>query len=314
MIRVVNLTKRYGRTVAVKDISFAIEPGEIVGFLGPNGAGKTTTMRILSCFLPPTRGTVTIAGLDVVRDSLAIRKRVGYLPETVPLYTEMRVDEYLRFRAQLRGLSGAARRDRVREVLKLCSLSDVSRFVIGRLSKGYRQRVGLADTLLHNPDLLILDEPTIGLDPNQIRHVRALIKSLARNHTVLLSTHILSEVEMMCDRVLIINRGRIVASDTPESLVGRLRGNVRFIAEVRGPLEPVMKKCHELPHVVEATGEAEGDWSRVVIECEKGSDIRSELFALIVENGWPLRELKVAPDRNLEDVFVAMTEEGRDQA
>ena len=223
MISVEGLTKRYGKTTAVKNISFSIKQGEIVGFLGPNGAGKSTTMRILSCFLPLTRGRVTIAGLDVMKDSLEIRKRVGYMSESVALYPEMRVKEYLRFRARLRGLSGKDERVRVREIIELCGLSDVSRFVIGRLSKGYRQRVGLADSLLHKPDLLLLDEPTIGLDPNQIRHFRSLIKDLGRKQTILLSTHILSEVEMVCDRVLILNKGAIVASDTPESLMGLLK-------------------------------------------------------------------------------------------
>ena len=309
MIHVKNLTKRYGRTVAVKEASFSIRKGEIVGFLGPNGAGKTTTMRILACFMPPTSGTVTVAGLDIMKDSLEIRRRIGYMPETVPLYPEMRVLEYLDFRAKLKGLRGRRRRSRLGEVVDRCGLAEVSRFLIGRLSKGYRQRVGLADSLIHDPDVLILDEPTIGLDPNQIRHVRALIKNLAESHTVLLSTHILSEVEMICGRVLIMSSGRIVASDSPGNLVGLLKGNMQFVAEVAGPGEKIVEACRQIDGVLSVSGAGDSEWHRLIIECRKGGDLRAPIYETIARNGWKLRELTVIQDRSLEDVFVSVTKD-----
>src|ERR1700757_2572832 len=215
-IEVANLTKRYAGHTAVSDISFTVKRGEIVGLLGPNGAGKSTTMRILSCYLPATSGTVRVAGLDVFRNSIEVRRRIGYMPENNPLHSDMRVREYLKFRARLKGLTNQASRDRVDVVMEQCGLTEVARRIIGQLSKGYRQRVGLADALVHEPELIILDEPTIGLDPNQMRSVRQLIKNLARNHTVLISTHILPEVEMTCSRVLILHQGKILAADTPE--------------------------------------------------------------------------------------------------
>src|SRR5947207_2803593 len=218
MIEVSNLTKRYAGHTAVSDVSFTVNRGEIVGLLGPNGAGKSTTMRILSCFLPATSGTVRIAGLDVFHESVEVRRRIGYMPENNPLYPEMRVREYLRFRARLKGLGWRRSRERVATVMEQCGLADVSRRIIGQLSKGYRQRVGLADALVHEPELIILDEPTIGLDPNQIRSVRQLIKSLSPVHTVLISTHILPEAEMTCNRMVIMYEGKILAADTPENL------------------------------------------------------------------------------------------------
>src|SRR5271157_2768463 len=224
MIKVEQLTKKYSGVTAISDLSFEVGKGEIVGFLGPNGAGKSTTMRILSSFMPATSGRALIAGHDVFRDSLKARMHLGYLPESVPLYGDMRVSEYLRYRGSLKGLGGKKLRNRVNVVKELCSVKEVENKLIGALSKGYRQRVGLADALVHDPDLLILDEPTIGLDPNQIRSVRELIKNLGRHHTILLSTHILPEVEATCSRVIIINRGRIEASDTPDNLRRQLRG------------------------------------------------------------------------------------------
>ena len=309
MIKVENLTKRFGRVTAIDNVSFEVERGEIVGFLGPNGAGKTTTMRVLSCFLPATGGRVRIAGLDVFTNSLEVRSRIGYLPENVALYPEMRVEEYLRYRGRLRGLSGKKLRMRVSEILVDCDLQDVGKAVIGRLSKGYKQRIGLADSLLHRPELLILDEPTIGLDPNQIRHIRQLIKGLARHHTVLLSSHILPEVEMICSRLLIINNGRIVASDTPANLTGLMRGNVRVTAEIRGPGQEVMSRLETVPDVIRVRSEGDGEWGRFTFECAKDSDIREELFEVISARGWSMRELS-AERRNLEDVFVALTAEG----
>src|SRR6185503_12140313 len=231
MIEVVNLTKRYAGKTALTDISFNVARGEIVGLLGDNGAGKSTTMRILSCFLPGTSGTVRIAGLDVFRDSEEVRRRVGYMPENNPLHLEMRVREYLKFRARLKGLGHRRSRERVDIVMEQCSLTDVARRIIGQLSKGYRQRVGLADALVHEPDLIILDEPTIGLDPHQIRSVRKLIKSLATSHTVLISTHILPEAEMTCNRMLIMFEGKILAADTPDNLQRLMSANGQVIAE-----------------------------------------------------------------------------------
>ena len=306
MLKVANLTKRFGRVLAVDNLSFEIEKGEIVGFLGPNGAGKTTTMRILSCFLPATGGTVTVAGYDVFSESVEVRRRIGYLPESVPLYGDMRIGEYLTYRARLKGLRGRELRARVTEVMGLCGLTEERRTVIGHLSKGFRQRVGLADSLVHEPDLLILDEPTIGLDPNQIREMRSLIKGLAERHTVFLSSHILSEVELMCRRVLIIDRGRIVAADTPANLTGLMRGNPQVIAEVKAPQKMVVDRVQRLPDVLHVFCEPMDDWCRVRCECRPGSDVRAELSRAIFENQWDLREL-VAEKRRLEDVFAAMT-------
>jgi ABC-2 type transport system ATP-binding protein len=311
MIRVSHLTRRYPGCVAVNDVSFDVCRGEIVGFLGPNGAGKTTTMRILSCFLPPTSGSVSIAGLDIMDDSLEVRRRIGYMPENVPLYPEMRVDEYLDFRARLKNVPGRRRKKRVGEVKDLCGLKDVGRRIVGHLSKGFRQRVGLAESLVHDPQLLILDEPTIGLDPNQIRQVRGLIKDLASRHTILLSTHILPEVEMTCQRVLIINQGKIVASDTPANLKGLMRGRSRVTAELLGPREEIAARLRQMSGVLGVVSEPDGEWWRFEIECDKDTDLRTEVFQLAARSGWPLRELRMER-KSLEDIFVALTrgEEG----
>lgn len=307
MISVANLTKRYGRLTAVDNVSFDVGRGEVVGFLGPNGAGKTTTMRILSCFLAPTGGKVTIAGLDILADSIEVRRRVGYLPENVPLYEDMRVGEYLAYRGRLKGLGGARLRERVDDSVVQCDLNDVFGSTIGTLSKGYRQRVGLADSLLHEPDVLILDEPTMGLDPNQIRRTRNLIRSLGRRYTVLLSSHILHEVESVCERVLIINRGRIVASDTTENLVALIKGHVVTVAEISGPHEELVRRIQAIPGVARVREELEAGWTRLRIESIRGRDVRTDLFHLASLNGWILRELR-EERRNLEDVFVAVTD------
>src|SRR5271165_5881244 len=241
MITVQGLTKRYARTIAVDHISFEVQKGQIVGFLGPNGAGKTTTMRMLTCFLPPTEGTAIVAGFDVLEQPLEVKKRIGYLPESPPVYPEMEVVEYLQFVGQLKGMGGAALKRRVDEVAERCSIADVRTKLIGKLSKGYRQRVGLAQAIIHNPDVLILDEPTSGLDPKQIIETRDLIRHLAGDHTIILSTHILSEVEHSCDRVVIINQGKLVATDSVENLTNRLRGAEAValeIASANGPLDP----------------------------------------------------------------------------
>src|SRR5512140_319219 len=247
MIEVENLTKRYAGRTAVSGISFTVRRGEIVGLLGPNGAGKSTTMRILSCFLPATSGTVKVAGWDVFKESDEVRRRIGYMPENNPLHQDMRVREYLKFRARLKGLGIVRSRQRVDTVMELCGLADVSRRIISQLSKGYKQRVGLADALVHEPELIILDEPTIGLDPNQIRSVRQLIKSLANAHTVLISTHILPEAEMTCNRVVIMFEGKILAADTPENLERSLSANCQVVAEVLAAEQELHECWAQLP-------------------------------------------------------------------
>lgn len=306
MIKVENLTKRYAGVTAINNISFEVDKGEIVGFLGPNGAGKSTTMRILSSFMPATSGRATIAGFDVFEKSLEARARIGYMPENVPLYNDMRVTDYLNYRGALKGVHGHRLRERVGDVKELCSLKDVENRIIGTLSKGYRQRVGLADALVHDPDLLILDEPTIGLDPNQIRQVRELIKNLGKHHTILLSTHILPEVEMTCSRVIIINKGRIEASDTPQNLLTGLRtaGGIRLEAQT-GPDNGV-ELLSKIAGVKDVTEEKEEDWSVFLLRVEANSDLRSEIYRLAVERHWAVRELS-RRRATLEDVFVEMT-------
>jgi ABC-2 type transport system ATP-binding protein len=306
VIEVRNLTKMYGRTLAVDDVSFDVAKGEIVGFLGPNGAGKTTTMRILSGFVPATGGTARIAGFDVFSDSIEVRRRIGYLPESAAQYTEMRVGEYLRYRGRLKGVRGRRLRQRLDEVSESCGIQEVRRTVIGRLSKGFRQRVALADSLIHEPDLLILDEPTIGLDPNQIRQVRNLISSLGRRHTILLCSHILSEIEMVCERVLIINRGRIVASDRTENLLSIIKGSPQIILEVQAPSGIVESRLKTLEGVVQVDMKPAGDWLAVNCHCQPGLDLRARIYEMAVADGWKLRELRMER-RNLEDVFVEIT-------
>lgn len=328
MIKVENLTKRYAGHTAIKDLSFEVERGEIVGFLGPNGAGKSTTMRILSCFMPASSGKATVAGYDVFSQSLEVRNHLGYLPENVPLYTELRVNEYLEHRAALKGLSGRKLKLRVGEVRELTSIDDVQRKIIGNLSKGYRQRVGLAEALVGDPDLLILDEPTIGLDPNQIRQVRDLIKNLGQKHTILLSTHILPEVEMTCSRVIILHKGKIEASDTPANLLKQLRtaGNIRVevdpgadsgVEQLQGvagvkevTLEPAGAAAlgyeSSIPARAEAPAGSPKGYRGFLLRVEAGSDPREEIFRLAVSRNWKLREL-ARKRATLEDVFVEIT-------
>ena len=307
MIKVENLTKRYAGQTAIKDLSFEVEKGEIMGFLGPNGAGKSTTMRILASFLPPTSGRASIAGFDVFAQSLEARSHLGYMAENVPLYNDMRVTEYLDYRAALKGVPHRRVSERVGDVKELCGLKEVEKKLIGALSKGYRQRVGLADALLAEPDLLILDEPTIGLDPNQIRQVRELIKNLGKQHTILLSTHILPEVEMTCSRVIIIHKGRIEACDTPDNLLSQIRtaGGVSLEAKTggdNGALE--LKKISGVRDVAET--DAEGDWKSFSLRVESGTDVREEIFRLAATRRWALREL-TQRRATLEDVFVEIT-------
>jgi len=306
MIKVENLTKRYAGQTAIRDLNFEVSRGEIMGFLGPNGAGKTTTMRILAGFMPPTSGRASIAGFDVFEKSLQARAHLGYMPENVPLYSDMRVTEYLNYRAALKGVPHRRLTERVGDVKELCGLKDVERKLIGTLSKGYRQRVGLADALVAEPDLLILDEPTIGLDPNQIRQVRELIKNLGRQHTILLSTHILPEVEMTCSRVIIIHKGRIEACDTPENLLGKVRqaGGVELEAKVGNDNgEEQLKK---IPGVRDVVTAGEDDWKKFSLRVESGTDVREEVFRLAVERHWTVREL-TQHRGTLEDVFVELT-------
>lgn len=312
MIKAENLTKQYGGTRAVDNLSFEVQRGEIVGFLGPNGAGKTTTMRILTGFITPTGGKVTIDGLDVQRHSLEIRRKIGYMPENVPLYTDMRVSEYLRFRGCLKGVRGARLRMRLDDVLVSCGLTGVRRKIIGHLSKGYRQRVGLADALISEPEVLILDEPTIGLDPNQIRLIRNLVKSLAKKHTVLLSSHILPEVEMICERVMILNQGKIVASDTPERLMRMMKGSPHVIVEVKGDRHEVLDCIQNLHGVAKVSWEPAEDWSRFICECEGTEDIRERLSKALIAHNWGLRALSLEK-KNLEDVFISITAENNEE-
>jgi ABC-2 type transport system ATP-binding protein len=307
MIEVANLTKRYASHTAISNISFTVGRGEIVGLLGPNGAGKSTTMRILACYLPATSGTVRIAGMDVFHNSAGVRRRIGYMPENNPLHHDMRVREYLKFRARLKGLGRKRSRERVDVVLEQCGLTDVSRRIIGHLSKGYRQRVGLADALVHEPELIILDEPTIGLDPNQIRSVRQLIKGLAENHTVLISTHILPEAEMTCNRMVIMYEGRVLAADTPENLQRHMSSNSQVIAEIAAP-ETDLRECWaQIPEVEQFdVSPGEGDYFRCALTPRDGLDLRPQVFAVVRERGWSLREL-TRSRHSLEDIYVEVT-------
>jgi ABC-2 type transport system ATP-binding protein len=306
MIKVENLTKRYAGQTAIKDLSFEVGKGEIMGFLGPNGAGKTTTMRILASFMPPTSGRASVAGFDVFEQSLQARAHLGYMPENVPLYNDMRVTEYLDYRAALKGVPHRRVAERVGDVKELCGLKDVERKLIATLSKGYRQRVGLADALVAEPDLLILDEPTIGLDPNQIRQVRELIKNLGKQHTILLSTHILPEVEMTCSRVIIIHKGRIEACDTPENLLGQIRQAGGVILEAKTARDDGADELKKISGVRDVTIESDGDWKIFSLRVESGADVREEVFRLASERHWSVRELS-ARRATLEDVFVEIT-------
>ncbi|PIQ83280.1 MAG: ABC transporter [Candidatus Omnitrophica bacterium CG11_big_fil_rev_8_21_14_0_20_63_9] len=306
-IEVSHLTKRYDTVTALADVSLSVQPGEIMGFLGPNGAGKTTTLRILTGMLAPTEGSVRIDGLDVTERPLDVRRRIGYLPEHVALYPELRVREYLDYRVAIKDVPRPEQRARVDEALQQCALADVSRKLIGRLSKGYRQRVALADCLLAHPKILILDEPTVGLDPHQIRQTRELITQLGRTTTILLSTHILPEVEMICHRVTIINKGRIVAVDTPAQLRQRLQGSAVLRVQLRGEVAAIESALNALPGVTRVTraGAADG-FHAFDVQSSPGSDIREVVFRAAVERQWMLRELSQA-QASLEDVFIQLT-------
>ena len=308
MIEVKDLTKKYGNFTAVRDVSFEVEKGEILGFLGPNAAGKTTTMRVLTCFMPATAGTARVAGFDTFSQSLDVRRRVGYLPENVPLYLDMRVRPYLEFIAKIKDIPSRDRKKAVNRVIELAALEEVEHRIVGHCSKGDRQRVGLAQALIHDPDVLILDEPTNGLDPKQINEVREVIKGLAGDHTIILSSHILPEVSKTCERVVIIDQGRIVAGDTPANLDAQLRGSQSISAQIRGPVSEVMDLLKEKDGVVDVkTRSSLGDglW-QYEIDVVPGRDLRSEVATLVVGSNWDLVELTTA-GMSLEEIFLELT-------
>ena len=309
MIEVENLTKRYPGVTAVDRLSFNVQKGEVCGLLGANGAGKSTTMRILAGYIPATEGHASVAGFDVFKDSLEVRRRIGYMPENVPLYTEMRINEYLEFRAALKGVSRKERRERIEWVKQQCGLAEVGKKIIGHLSKGYRQRVGLADTLVHDPELIILDEPTIGLDPNQIRQVRELIRDLGKHRTVLLSTHILPEVEMTCSRVIIINRGKIVASDSVERLKQLRRGGGETVLELKADAGAVRSELAAVADVQNVEIKPlSGGYVRAVVFPKANQDLREPVSETVRRMNWGLREL-TRRTQTLEDIFLQLTTE-----
>ena len=310
MIEVQHLTKRYGPTTAVDDVSFRVEKGEVLGFLGPNGAGKTTTMRVLTGYMPPSEGQAIVAGYDIFNQPIEAKRRTGYLPETPPLYPEMTVRDYLTFVAKIKGVAKRDRTARVSEVMERTRVADMGKRHCGKLSKGYRQRVGLAQALLHNPEVLILDEPTAGLDPKQIIETRRLIKELGGDHTIILSTHILPEVSQTCQRVVIINKGRVVAIDTPDNLTSRLRGSETMFVQVDAPPTDDVKRALEIVPGVTAVSLADnrGTASSYEVNSEAGRDVRRQLASVIVTNGWGLLELR--PLRmSLEEIFLHLTTE-----
>ncbi len=309
MIEVQHLTKRYGRVTAVEDVSFRVEQGEILGFLGPNGAGKTTTMRILTGYMPATEGKAVVAGFDVFDQPIEAKRRIGYLPETPPLYPDMTVTEYLSFVAKIKGVASADRKRRLQEVMERTRIADMAGRHCGKLSKGYRQRVGLAQAIIHNPDVLILDEPTAGLDPAQIIQTRQLIKELAGSHTIVLSTHILPEVSQTCQRVVIINKGHVVAIDTPDNLTARLRGSETMYLQIESNGTDAASALARVAGVTRV-GESDRHGTAIgfEVESERGHDVRRELARTVVGNGWGLLELR--PMRmSLEDIFLSLTTE-----
>ena len=314
MIEVQNVTKRYGPFTAVNDVSFRVESGQILGFLGPNGAGKTTTMRILTGCIPATEGRAAVAGFDVFEQPVEAKRRTGYLPETPPLYPDMTVREYLNFDARINAIGSKDRRERVGSAMARTNVEDVADKHCGKLSKGYRQRVGLAQAILHNPDVLILDEPTAGLDPKQIIETRELIKKLAGDHTIILSTHILPEVAQTCQSVVIINKGRVVAVDTPENLTGRLRGSQTIRLELDSQAADPTSALAAVEGVTNVTITKSSEHSRVVdVQSDRGSDVRQQLASTVVSNGWGLLELR--PLRmSLEDIFLQLTTSEEDSS
>ena len=307
MIEVKNLTKRYGATVAVNDVSFDAKAGEVLGFLGPNGAGKTTTMRILTCYLSADAGTAKVAGYDVFEESIEVRKQIGYLPESAPLYTDMGVLDYLNFIAQIRNIPKSQRKERIREVIDICGLEKVIQKDVGELSKGYRQRLGLSQALIHAPSILILDEATSGLDPNQIIEIRNLIKEIGKEKMIIFSSHILPEVSATCSRILIINEGRLVANGTPEELAGRAKGQEVVHISIRGPREEIEAKLDDLSFVSDfKCVKADDEILGYRISSQQGNNAAEEIFQFVVNNHWSLTELR-QETVSLEDVFLQLT-------
>ncbi|HVB86766.1 MAG TPA: ABC transporter ATP-binding protein [Candidatus Dormibacteraeota bacterium] len=308
MIEVQDVTKSYGTTMAVDHVSFTVNKGEILGFLGPNGAGKTTTMRILTGYMPATSGTARVSGFDVFKDSMQVRRHIGYLPEAPPVYPDMSVESYLEFVLRIKNVPSEKHAALVDDALAKTNLGDRRHELIKRLSRGYKQRVGLAQALVHDPDVIILDEPTVGLDPKQIIEVRNLIKALAGSHTIILSTHILPEVSMTCDRVVIINKGKIAAVDTPQNLTSQLRGGQRIRVEVQAPEKQLQELLSQIPGAARVQVAAAGSDGLVsaTVESAQGQDVRSEIAAKIVQKGWPLYELR-GLSLSLEDIFLQLT-------
>ena len=306
MIQANGLTHYYGPYPAIQDVSFRVKKGEILGLLGPNGAGKTTTMRIITGFLPPTRGTVTLAGYDVVEKSLEARRRTGYLPETVPLYTEMKVTSYLKYMGTLRGMPSKAIKRRIDEVVSICRLGDYRNTIIGKLSKGFRQRVGIAQAIIHEPEVLILDEPTIGIDPIQVVETRRLIEDLGKSRTVVLSSHILPEVSMVCQRVLIMHQGKIVAEDTPKNLAAGLQGVDRLEIEVDGPVDQVLSTLGQVDGVKSVTHHSIGEKQLYVIQARCGQELRDSVSRAVISNGFSLLSMQLT-SMSLEEIFLSLT-------
>jgi ABC-2 type transport system ATP-binding protein len=307
MIEAEGLTKFYGSLPAIRDVTFQVERGEVVGFLGPNGAGKSTTIRILTCYMPPTIGAARVDGLDCFEQSLEVRRRVGYLPENVPLYTELTVNRFLRFAAGAKGVEAKRVGSEVNRVVGRCGLEKVANRIIGHLSKGYKQRVGLAQALISNPPVLVLDEPTIGLDPTQIIEIRRLIHELRQEHTILLSSHILPEVAQICQRVMIINKGRIIATDSPSNLTSELQKSAHIHLQIKGNISDVISVMEGVEGVQKITAREDGE-GRMVVETDRSRDLRPEIARLVVERGADLLELKVM-DLSLEDIFMQLVTE-----
>ena len=308
MIEVNEVTKYFGNFPAVSDISFQVQPGEIVGFLGPNGAGKTTTMKIITGFLPPSAGSASVAGYDIVSESLEARRHIGYMPETVPLYTDMTVREYLDYMGKIRGMGSERIRSRISDVVEICHLEDYYTSIIGKLSKGFRQRVGIAQAIIHEPDVLVLDEPTIGIDPIQVVETRQLIKDLGGDHTLIVSTHILPEVSQICERVIVIHEGRIVATDEPQNLARRLLGSERVDLQVKGPQQEVLSVLGGVDGVrdVSRINIERGEVPQYRVESELGEEIRAVLARTVIEAGWELHRLE-SVTMSLEEIFLRLT-------
>ena len=306
MLEVKDLNKKFGEVHAVKNLSFEVKKGEILGFLGPNGAGKTTTMRIITCYIPASSGTIKVSGMDTVENDLEVRKKIGYLPESTPLYNDMLVKDYLQFVGEIRGMRGRALSSRIDEMFHVCGLTKMATRPIGNLSKGFRQRVGLAQAMLNDPQLLILDEPTSGLDPNQIIEIRQLIKNMGKEKTVIYCSHILSEVSATCNHIIIINQGSIVASGTADELTAKMNKENRYVLRLKADRASVESKLKALEGVARVGVTQSGEWIDAVIVARDNQDIGEKIYKCVFENGWSLAELK-RESASLEDVFTQLT-------